>query len=128
MKLIATKANKTYLLDRIRTALDDATEYDDCEVIIQPYKSKRSFEQNQRLWKLYNEIAENVWIDGRKYETKVWHEYFKTQYLGFDDLTLPDGKTVIIPFSTTKLNIKQMSDYQAKIEKFGIEHGIEWSF
>lgn len=41
---------------------------------------------------------------------------------------LPDGKTVIIPFSTTKLNIKQMSDYQAKIEMFGAEHGIEWSF
>ena len=81
MKLIATKTNKAYLLDRIKTVLDDATKDDDCEVIIQPYKSKRSLEQNQRLWKMYSEIAEGVWIDGRKYEAKVWHEYFKTQYL-----------------------------------------------
>ena len=128
MKLIATKANKTYLLDRIRIVLDDATKDDDCEVIIQPFKSKRSLEQNQRLWKLYNEIADNVWIDGRKYEAKVWHEYFKTEYLGFDDLTLPNGKTVIIPLSTTKLNTKQMTEYQTKIELFGSSHGIEWSF
>ena len=72
--------------------------------------------------------GQRITVDGRKHEAKVWHEYFKMQYLGYDDLTLPDGKTVIIPLSTTKLNTKQMSDYQSQIEQFGIDHGIEWSF
>ena len=53
VKLIATKQNKYHLLERVSAVLDEMTDCDDCEIIIQPFKSKRSIEQNQMLWKLY---------------------------------------------------------------------------
>ena len=43
----------------------------DLEITIRPYKAKRSYEQNRRLWSLYNQIAEQVWLDGRRYSADI---------------------------------------------------------
>lgn len=42
------------------------------EITIRPCKSKRSIEQNRRLWFLYREISEKVFIDGRRFSQDVW--------------------------------------------------------
>ena len=75
----------------------------DLEITIRPYKAKRSYEQNRRLWSLYNQIAEQVWLDGRRYEAAMWHEYFKQQFIGCDERVLPNGEIQKIGLSTTQL-------------------------
>ena len=100
----------------------------DLEVVIRPYKAKRSYEQNRRLWSLYNQIAEQVWLDGRRYSADVWHEYFKQQFIGCDERVLPSGEIQKIGLSTTKLNTQQMADYQTRIEAWAAEQGVIFEY
>lgn len=47
----------------------------DLEISIRPYKSKRSTEQNRRLWKIYQTLAEQAWVSGKRFSQDAWHEY-----------------------------------------------------
>lgn len=100
----------------------------DLEIVIRPHKSKRSVEQNKRLWKIYQEIAENVWVEGRKYDAETWHEYFKGRLIGYNERLLPNGDTLKTPISTTTLNTSEMTEYQNKIQAWGAGRGIIWYF
>lgn len=95
------------------------------EVCIRPYHSKRSIEQNRRLWKIYQCISEQVWIDGKQFSQDAWHEYCKRQFIGTEEL--PDGTA--IGLSTTNLNTAEMVAYQDKIQAWAAnEFGIIWEF
>lgn len=48
----------------------------DLEVVVRPYKSVRSVEQNKRLWKIYGQISQEVWVGGRQFDQETWHEFF----------------------------------------------------
>ncbi|HFC8542702.1 TPA: recombination protein NinB [Neisseria weaveri] len=98
------------------------------EIVIRPYKSKRSIEQNKRLWKIYQEIADNVWVEGRRYDAETWHEYFKGKLIGYNERLLPNGDTLKTPISTTTLNTAEMTEYQNKIQAWGARRGIIWEF
>ncbi len=97
------------------------------EIVVRPYKSKRSHEQNNRLWKLYEIISDCVYIEGKRYSQEVWHEHFKRQFLGCDELQLPNGTTELRGKSTTRLKVDEMAEYQNKIQAWAAtEHGVEW--
>lgn len=97
------------------------------ELTVRPFKSKRNVEQNKRLWALYRQIADSVWVDGRQYSSDVWHEYCKAKFLGYNITLLPDGSELKIPISTTTLNTKEHADYQNAIEAhFSEEYGLIW--
>lgn len=100
----------------------------DLEITIRPYKAKRSYEQNRRLWSLYNQIAEQVWLDGRRFSADMWHEYFKQQFIGCDERVLPNGEIQKIGLSTTQLNTQQMADYQTRIEAWAAEQGVIFEY
>ena len=42
--------------------------------------------------------------------------YYKSKFLGCDDVPLPNGKIVSIPRSTTELDVSEFSEYFAKVE------------
>lgn len=97
----------------------------DLEIVIRPYKSKRSCEQNRRLWKIYQTLAEQVWVGGRRYHQDLWHEYCKRMFIGA--IELPNG--ALVGISTTKLNTVEMVEYQNKIQAWAAqEHGMIWDF
>ena len=99
------------------------------EITIRPRKSKRSSEQNRRLWKIYGEMADKAWVNGRRYSAETWHEYCAGLMLGFDIKQMPDGSEVRTPISTTTLNTAEMSDYQNRIQSWAAqEFGIIWAF
>ena len=125
-----TKDNKRPLMTTIYNNLGVWLEANaELEVCIRPYNSKRSIEQNRRLWKIYGELADKAWVNGRRYSAETWHEYCKGVLLGFDIKAMPDGTEVKTPISTTTLNTAEMTDYQNRLQSWAAgEFGIIWEF
>ena len=82
----------------------------DLEICIRPHRSKRSHEQNKRLWKIYQVLADDAWVGGKRYAAETWHEYCKGMLLGYDVISMPDGSELQRPISTTTLNTAEMTD------------------
>lgn len=92
-------------------------------VSVAEHRAKRSGEQNRRLWALLNEIAEQAMLDGKHYSTEAWHEMFKRQFIGVEEL--PGGGTVGI--STTTLNVEEFGAYMTRLEAWAAQNfGIEF--
>ena len=91
-------------------------------VVIAEHKAKRSGEQNRRLWALLNDISANAWVGGRQFSAEAWHEHFKRQFIGIEEL--PGGATAGI--STTTLGVAEFSAYMDRIEHYAAQSlGIE---
>ena len=92
-------------------------------VTVQEYKAKRSGDQNRYYWQRLNEIAEQAWIGGRQFSADAWHEHFKRQFVGSEDL--PHGGTAGI--STTSLSVAEFAEYVGRVEAYAAsELGIEF--
>lgn len=125
-----TKDNKRPLMTTIYNNLGawlEATA--ELEVCIRPYNSKRSVEQNRRLWKIYGELADKAWVNGRRYSEETWHEYCKGMFLGYELKAMPDGSELKTPISTTTLNTAEMTDYQNRLQAWAAGNfGLIWEF
>lgn len=122
--------NKRSLMNYIYQSLNEwFNQSKDLEIVVRKYNSKRSIEQNKRLWKIYQIISENAFINGKQYDSDIWHEYLKGKFLGYEVKENIDGSELKIPFSTAKLNTQEMSLYQEKIQAWASnEFGIEWEY
>lgn len=125
-----TKDNKRPLMTTIYNNLGAWLEANpELEVCIRPYNSKRSIEQNRRLWKIYGELADKAWVNGRRYSAETWHEYCKGMFLGYELKAMPDGTEVKTPISTTTLNTAEMTDYQNRLQAWAAGNfGLIWEF
>lgn len=97
---------------------------DDLELVLRPRVYKRTTEQNRRYWMLMDEISERVDVKGVFYPSKVWHIYFRERFIGCEDWTLPNGKVVSEPISTTTLDKAAFSEYMTRLEVWAAEHGV----
>jgi len=84
-------------------------------VTIQQEKTKRSIEQNRRMWACLNEIAGQVRVDGRLHKPETWHEMYKARFLPCETAWIC-GQLVSVPESTTGLTVKQFAQYMTQIE------------
>ena len=125
-----TKDNKRPLMTTIYNNLGVWLEANaELEVCIRPYNSKRSIEQNRRLWKIYSKLADEAWVNGRRYSAETWHEYCKGMFLGYELKAMPDGTEVKTPISTTTLNTAEMTDYQNRLQAWAAgSFGLIWEF
>lgn len=125
-----TKDNKRPLMTTIYNNLGAWLEANAVlEVCIRPYNSKRSIEQNRRLWKIYGELADKAWVNGRRYSAETWHEYCKGMFLGYELKAMPDGTELKTPISTTTLNTAEMTDYQNRLQAWAAGNfGLIWEF
>ena len=125
-----TKDNKRPLMTTIYNNLGAWLEANaELEVCIRPYNSKRSIEQNRRLWKLYAKLADEAWVNGRRYSAETWHEYCKGMFLGYELKAMPDGTELKTPISTTTLNTAEMTDYQNRLQAWAAGNfGLIWEF
>lgn len=125
-----TKDNRRPLMTTIYNNLGAWLEANaELEVCIRPYNSKRSIEQNRRLWKIYGELADKAWVNGRRYSAETWHEYCKGMFLGYELKAMPDGTEVKTPISTTTLNTAEMTDYQNRLQAWAAGNfGLIWEF
>lgn len=77
---------------------------------------KRTKPQNRRYWGrgVLAQIAEQAAVNGRLYSAEVWHEQFKRQFIGFDEL--PNGQ--IIGKSSTGLTTAEFCDFCTAVEAY----------
>ena len=87
-------------------------------VLVTEYKSKRSNPQNKLLWSVLHQIAEHAWVDGKQFSAEAWHENFKRQFIGTEEL--PNGATTGI--STVSLDVAAFSDYIERVMQYAAEH------
>lgn len=112
-----SKSNLTFLMEKLNKIGDDLIEY---EIHIRKRKTKRTLEQNARLWSLYRSIGD--WIGVTDDEM---HEYMGNKFLKY--VRTINGEDVISIESTTKLDTKKMTEYQEKIEAWAAtELGWSW--
>lgn len=79
-------------------------------------KRKRTVPQNRRYWGrgVLAQVAEQAVMDGRLYSAEAWHEFFKRQFIGIDEL--PCGH--VQGKSSTALTTTQFSEFCAQVEAF----------
>jgi hypothetical protein len=63
-------------------------------------------------------------VQGNKYDSEAWHEYFKFKYLGAEDIMLPNGRVITKANSTVDLDKLEFNTYMLEVEVWCNEHGI----
>ena len=80
------------------------------------FEAKRKKVQNSRYWAVLNTIAEQVFIGGKTFKSDTWHEQFKRQFIGVEEL--PHGGSIGI--SSASLSVEGFAEYSNKVELFAI--------
>jgi hypothetical protein len=87
-------------------------------------KKTRSSESNRRYWALLTEISDRLRPEGVQHSAKIWHIYFRQRFLGMLDITLPNGKTLSEPVSTSELDTASFNDYMTQVEVWAADHNV----
>ena len=79
-------------------------------------RMKRTPQQNRRYWGkgVLAQIAEQAVVGGRQFSAEIWHEQFKRQFIGVEEL--PDGS--VIGKSSTKLTTTEFCDFCDAVEAY----------
>jgi hypothetical protein len=86
-------------------------------------RHKRRNPQNALYWSLLHAMAEREW-GGQRYSADQMHCYYKSRFLGCDDVTLPNGKVLTIPKSTADLSVDEFGEYFDKVQADAAERGV----
>lgn len=94
------------------------------QVVVTPYKAKRTLEQNAKLHAVLQEISEKAWVGGRQFTMEAWKAEFAKRLIGTEDL--PGGGSV--PISTTTLDVESCAKFIDQMEAIAAtELGVEFS-
>ncbi len=78
---------------------------------------RRNAEQNKRYWRgVLQQMAEQVWVDGKQFSKDVWHEFYAEKFGYFEEIDMPDGTRKLRRKSTTEYTVKEFAEYMTKIE------------
>lgn len=94
------------------------------EIVVRKHKKKRTLEQNKRYHAVCSEIAEQLYVDGRQYDTDTLKEFFKRMFIGSTEGTMPDGHTVQYGISTTTLDVGAFANFMTQIDVWASNHAI----
>lgn len=114
---ILSATNWRYLHEKI-DQLDRGIKW---AVKIQPYKSKRTIDQNARLWKLYTALGNHIGLESEEVHQLMGYKFLRYQ-------KAVNGKIEEFIKSTTKLNTKEMGEYQDGIERWAAEIGFYFDY
>lgn len=92
------------------------------EVIICPWKEKRSLDQNSLYWLWLGQMAKHF-SKQQVFNAEDMHDLMRHQHLGYEDKQISKTKIVSQLKSTTKLSTKEMSEYMTKVEAWAADHG-----
>lgn len=112
------------------------------EIVIREKQKVRGMDANARMWcgPLKN-IAEQAYVNGRRYSDVCWHEFFKAEFLPEDNdpelselakegyrkwEIAPDGSRKLVG-STTQLLKRGFALYMLQVEAYGANLGVMFS-
>jgi hypothetical protein len=85
-------------------------------VTVSEYKTKRTLAQNARLHPILEEIAEQAWLRGRRFDMEAWKEHYRRKFIGTEEVEYPDGTREERGISTTTLDVAAFSEFMDKIQ------------
>lgn len=105
--------------DNLCARIHEIPETPPMEVVIRPYKSKRSLEQNAKMWTLIRAIAQGD-------ELEVTKDRLLMKWAGWEVRSLPDGTEYPVPAvgGSSRLTVEQMSEFIDWLEVFAAEWGV----
>lgn len=79
-------------------------------------RRKRTKAQNRRYWGngVLKQIADQATVNGRLYSPEIWHEQFKRQFIGVEEL--PNGQ--LIGKSSTGLTTQEFCEFSDQVEAY----------
>ena len=90
--------------------------------VIEIKEQNRSHEQNALYWSAVHEIADSIFLNGKKFTPQVWHIYFKQRYLPSQIIELPNGQLMEVDPTTTTLTKTEFSDFVTQVLAFQAEN------
>jgi len=88
-------------------------------LIVTTEEAKRNTAQNARLWGyLYKTISQQAFVNGKQYDSDVWHEMFARKFGVCDELTLPDGEIITRRKSTTQMSVSEFGEYMENVQSY----------
>ena len=113
-----TKSNLPALTAKLQDLMDFQSDKQ-WQVVIQERNSDRSLEQNARLWDLYTSIGNHLGYTPDEMHDLMGYKFLLVvKYVGLEKITKIR--------STTDLSVKEMADYQMKIESWASNLGWSW--
>lgn len=63
-------------------------------------------------------IAEQVWLEGRRFSPRAWHKMMKREFLPPVEMRLPDGTVEMVEPSIARgeITVGEMAEYTKKVE------------
>jgi len=110
-----TKQNLPFLIEKINN-LDYNKRW---KIVIYEESEKRSNEQNERLWGyLYPSIGNYLGLTQREIHNMCKYQFLRSEMVINDEV-------ITVLKSTTKLSVKEFTDYMEKVEMWAGQQG--WS-
>lgn len=86
---------------------------------------RRSLPQNARLHKLFTMMSEQLkGKDGLYHATMYWKVLSKDQWLGYDEVQHPDGRTIYALKSTANLSVEELNNFMNEVERYCALRGV----
>lgn len=115
------------ITDQVRAKLHAWIDRAPAGMIVQFLESKRSSEQNRKLWPMLTDISTQLVWHGTKYPPEDWKDYLMHQLRGGRWMPAEEGGMVPIGFRTSELTKSEFSDLIEVIYAFGARNEVEWS-
>lgn len=96
-------------------------------MIVEFRESKRTLEQNAKLWPMLTDISTQLVWKGDKYPPEDWKDFLMHQLRGGRWMPAEDGGMVPVGFRTSELTKAEFSDLIEVVYAFGSRQGVEWS-
>ena len=113
-----TKTNLPVLIGKLQDLLTFEPDKN-WQILIKERADSRSIEQNSRLWELYTSVGNYLGYSADEVHDLMGYKFLLIEkWVGRDKITKVQ--------STTKLSVKDMAEYQEKIEAWASHLGWSW--
>jgi hypothetical protein len=101
------------------------------EVTVTEWKPRASDGQRALIWVINQHIADQAWVNGRRYEADVWHEQLKRDLLpeetrkGVPKWKLLANGDRMLHMSTEDLDREEKNEYITALLAYAADLGVE---
>ncbi len=87
----------------------------------------RTKDQNNKLWPMCQDVADQVDWYGERPDKEDWKNIFSASWKQQKVVPGINGGFVVLPVSTKKIEVPEFSELIEIIYAFGAEHSVKWS-
>jgi len=112
--------------DQVRTNAITAIRFTPLGYVVQIKEPTRSLKQNALLWKLLEQVSQQVDWYGNKLSSEEWKDVFTASLVKAKIIPGIDGEAVICGQRTSRMSKKLLSDLTELIYAFGADRGVNF--